>query len=71
MAIYLKRRRTTIEEWSRTPLPRADAALIKMEFWPQRDEELDETGLPREERLLRDTPDGERMVIRKIKVDET
>lgn len=43
MAIYLKRRRTTIEEWSRSPLKGSDAESTEMPAWPQLDEEPAQT----------------------------
>lgn len=38
MAIYLKRRRTTIEEWGRSTLSRTDTESTGMSIWPHSDE---------------------------------
>lgn len=43
MAIYLKRRRTTIEEWSRSVLRRTDVESNGTSIWPQLDDGPDET----------------------------
>lgn len=45
MAIYLKRRRTTIEEWSGSVLRRTDAESNGPSIWPQLDDGPDKTGV--------------------------
>ena len=45
MAIYLKRRRTTIEEWSRSVLRRTDAESNGTSIWPQVDNGPDKIGV--------------------------
>lgn len=45
MAIYLKRRRTTIEEWSGSVLRRTDAVSNGTPIWPQLDDGPDKTGV--------------------------
>ena len=44
MAIYLKRRRTTIEEWSRSVLRRTDVESNGTSIWPHFDDGPDKTG---------------------------
>ena len=45
MAIYLKRRRTTIEEWSGSVLRRTDAEPNGTSIWPQLNDSPDKTGV--------------------------
>lgn len=59
MAIYLKRRRTTIEEWRVSPLIETYVETNSMSIWPESDEEPNKTGVLQPANLSQVAPDVE------------